>query len=153
MKNFKIKVQSYNSEKDEYQVEKVYIVQRVVRSELDTIVELQKQLLTNFIDKDANIGELIRDNESWDLMKTLSRNLNILGQKEKGFDLDEISDDLEQICRIFITESMKEDGELDIEQGWKHSLIAKLHHLDFPLYIREAVGKYQEKREKKEEKS
>lgn len=150
MKNFKIKVQSYNSEKDSYDVEKVYIVQRVVRSELDTIVELQRQLLTHFIDKETNVGELIRDNESWELMKTLSNNLNILGQKEKGFNLEEISDDLEQICRIFITESMTEEGEFDIEQGWKHSLISKLHHLDFPLYIREAVKKYQEKRETKE---
>ena len=153
MKNFKIKVQSYNSEKDSYDVEKVYIVQRVVRSELDSLVELHKQLLINFIDKEANIGELIRDNESWELMKTLSNNLNILGQKDKGFDLEEISDDLEQICRIFITESMNENGELDIEQGWMPSLLAKLHHLDFPLYVREAVKKYQEKRETKEPKS
>jgi hypothetical protein len=148
MKNFKIKVQSYNSEKDEYQVEKVYIVQRVVRSELDSLVELHKNLLVNYIDKEANIGELIRDNESWDLIRTIASNLNIVGKKEKGFDVEEISDDLEQICRIFITESMNDDGELNIEEGWMPSLLAKLHHLDFPMYIKEAVKKYQEKREK-----
>jgi len=148
MKNFKVKVQSYDRQSDEYITDKVYIVQRVVRSELDTIIELHKQILVRFLDTEANMGEFVRDNESWDLMKTLAKNLNILGQKEKGFDLEEISDDLEQICRIFVSQSMDEEtGELDLEDGWKPSLLASLHKLDFPMYMRDAIKKYQEKRE------
>lgn len=148
MKNFKVKVQRYDANTDEYITDKVYIIQRVVRSELDTIIELHKQILVRFLDTEANMGEFIRDNESWDLMKTLAKNLNVLGQKEKGFDLEEISDDLEQICRIFVSQSMDEEtGELDLEEGWKPSLLASLHKLDFPMYMREAIKKYQEKRE------
>jgi uncharacterized protein YgfB (UPF0149 family) len=98
------------------------------------------------------MGEFIRDNESWELLKTLASNLNVLGQKEKGFDLEEIADDLEQICRIFISQSMDEEtGELDLEEGWKPSLLAALHKLDFPMYMREAIKKYQEKRESPQE--
>lgn len=148
MKNFKVKVQSYDRQTDDYVTDKVYIIQRVVRSELDTIIELHKQILVRFLDTEANMGEFVRDNESWDLMKTLAKNLNILGQKEKGFDLEEISDDLEQICRIFVSQSMDEEtGELDLEEGWKPSLLASLHKLDFPMYMRDAIKKYQEKRE------
>jgi len=147
MKNFKIKVQSYNSEKDSYEVEKVYIVQRVVRSELDIIVQLQQEILLKFIDVDTNIGELIRNNETWGILKTLAANLNIVGQKEKGFDLEEIADDLEQICQIFLTQSMDEKGEYQIDDGWKPSLIADLHKLDFGFYLRESVKKHQEKKE------
>jgi len=153
MKNFKVKVQSYNSEKDTYEVEKVYIIQRVVRSELDTLIELHKQILIRFLDTDANMGEFIRDNESWELMRTLAKNLNVLGQKDKGFDIEEIADDLEQLCQIFISQSMSDSGELDLEEGWKPSLLSSLHKLDFPMYMREAIKKYQEKRESQIEKS
>jgi len=155
MKNFKVKVQSsiYNSETDSTSLvtNKVYIIQRVVRSELDTIIQLHKEVLIRFLDTDANMGEFIRNNESWELLKTLAKNLNILGQKEKGFDLEEIADDLEQICQIFISQSMSDEGVLDLEEGWKPSLLADLHKLDFPLYMREAIKKYQEKREEKKE--
>ena len=149
MKNFKIKVQSYNSEKDEYQVEKVYIVQRVVRAELDTLVELLKNILTKFVDHNAVIGEIVREPDTWELMKTLAKNFNIVGQKEKGFDLDEISEDLEQICRIFFTQSMSDEGEITGGDGWKQSLLTELHHLNFPLYLQEIVEK--KSQEKKEE--
>jgi len=150
MKNFKVKVHSYNSEKDTYEVEKIYIIQRVVRSELDTLVELQKELLLKFVEVDTNIGELVRNNETWELMKTLAKNLNVLGQKDKGFDLEEISDDLEQICQMFFTQSMNQDGEYEdvLDGGWKPSLIAELHQLDFPFYLREGVKKNQENKER-----
>lgn len=147
MKNFKVKVQVYDADKDMYTTNKVYIIQRVVRSELDTLVELHKQILIRFLDTDANMGEFIRDNESWELMKTLAKNLNVLGQKDKGFDIEEIADDLEQLCQIFVTQSMEDSGELDLERGWKPSLLASLHKIDFDMYMREAIKKYQEKRE------
>jgi hypothetical protein len=147
MKNFKVKVQVYDADKDTYTTNKVYIIQRVVRSELDTLVELQKELLLKFIEVDTNIGELIRNNETWELMKTLAKNLNVLGQKNKGFDLEEISDDLEQICQMFFTQSMTSNGEYEYEDGWKPSLIAELHQLDFPFYLRESVKKHQENKE------
>jgi len=147
MKNFKVKVQVYDADKDAYTTNKVYIIQRVVRSELDTLVELQKELLLKFIEVDTNIGELIRNNETWELMKTLAKNLNVLGQKDKGFDLEEISDDLEQICQMFFTQSMTSNGEYKYEDGWKPSLIAELHQLDFPFYLRESVKKHQENKE------
>lgn len=146
MKNFKVKVQVYDADRDTYTTNKVYIIQRVVRSELDTLVELQKELILKFIEAGTNFGELVRNNESWELMKTLAKNLNVLGQKDKGFDIEEIADDLEQLCQIFITQSMDQNGEYQVDEGWKHSLISELHQLNFPLYLDESAKKYQEKK-------
>jgi hypothetical protein len=152
MKNFKIQVKKYNPEKNEYTADKTYIVQRSPRNELDTIVELQKEILYKFIESSASAGELIRDNDTWNTLKTLASNLNILGKKERGFDLEEISDDLEQICQIFMTQSMKDDGtfeETETEDGkrvlWKSSLVSELHQLNFDFYWQESRKKMMEK--------
>lgn len=159
MKNFKIQVKTYNPEKNDYVADKTYIVQRSPRNELDTIVELQKEILYKFIDSRASTGELIRDNDTWNTLKTLASNLNILGKKERGFDIEEISDDIEQICQIFMTQSMKDDGtyeETETDEGktvlWKPSLISDLHQLDFDFYWQESAKKIREKKLKEIEK-
>ena len=87
MKNFKIQVKSYDLNSDEYKVDKTYIIQRSTRNDLDTLVELQKEVLLNFIESNGNVGEIIRSSNNWENLKTLANNLNILGKKEKGFDL------------------------------------------------------------------
>lgn len=159
MKNFKVKVQSYtyDQETDTYKttVNKVYIIQRSVRRDLDTIIELQKEILGKFMDSQLSMGDLVKDNESWELLKTLASNLNVLGQKEKGFNLEEIEEDLEQICQIFLTQSMNiETGVIDTNENgeirFKPSLISELHQLNFPLYWQENVGKYLKKQAEKE---
>lgn len=155
MKNFKIQVKTYNPEKNDYVADKTYIVQRSVRSELDTIVELQKEILYKFIESNGSVGELIRDNDTWNTLKILASNLNILGQKERGFNLEEISDDLEQICRIFMTQSMKEDGTFEEDDSrviWKPSFISELHQLNFDFYWKESIKKIAEKQTKELEK-
>lgn len=155
MKNFKIQVKTYNPEKNDYVTDKSYIVQRSVRSELDTIVELQKEILYKFIESNGSVGELIRDNDTWNTLKILASNLNILGQKERGFNLEEISDDLEQICRIFMTQSMKEDGTFEEDDSrviWKPSFISELHQLNFDFYWKESIKKIAEKQPKELEK-
>ena len=157
MKNFKIQVKSYEPDTDTYKVDKTYIVQRSVRSDLDTIVELQKEILLNFIESNGNIGEIIRSNDNWETLKNLASNLNILGKKEKGFDLEEIVEDQEQICRIFMTQSMKDDGTFEENEDgtsveWKPSLISELHQLNFGGYWKETLGKIAEKQVKEIEK-
>lgn len=157
MKNFKIQVKSYDEKTDEYKVDKTYIVQRSTRSDLDTLVELQKEVLFSFIESNGNIGEIIRSNNNWETLKTLASNLNILGKKEKGFDLEEIVEDQEQICRIFMTQSMKDDGTFEENEDgtsveWKPSLISELHQLNFGGYWKETLGKIAEKQIKEIEK-
>lgn len=157
MKNFKIQVKSYDQNSDEYKVDKTYIVQRSTRNDLDTLVELQKEILLNFIESNGNVGEIIRSSNNWENLKVLASNLNILGKKEKGFDLEEIADDLEQICRIFMTQSMKDDGTFEENEDgtsveWKPSLISELHQLNFGGYWKETLGKIAEKQIKEVEK-
>ena len=157
MKNFKIQVKSYEPDTDTYKVDKTYIVQRSVRSDLDTIVELQKEILLSFIESNGNIGEIIRSNDNWETLKHLASNLNILGKKEKGFDLEEIVEDQEQICRIFMTQSMKDDGTFEENEDgtsveWKPSLVSELHQLNFGGYWKETLGKIAEKQVKEIEK-
>jgi len=149
MKNFKIQVKSYDLETDTYKVDKTYIVQRSVRSDLDTIVTLQKEALYHFLEADTNLGEIVRSNDAWECLKTFASNLNILGQKQKGFDLEELADDIEQISRIFISQSIPDEGyiERDTEGDirWKPSLISELHKLNFGFYFNEEVGKWRER--------
>ena len=149
MKNFKIQVKNYDLETDTYKVDKTYIVQRSVRSDLDTLVTLQKEALYHFFEADTNIGEIVRSNDAWETLKTFASNLNIVGKKEKGFDLEEIADDIEQISRIFITQSIPDEGyierDVDGDIRWKPSLISELHKLNFGIYFSEEVGEWRKR--------
>jgi hypothetical protein len=151
MKNFKIQIKSYDPNTDEYKVDKTYIVQRSTRSDLDTLVTLQKEALYHFLEADIKIGEIVRSNDAWETLKTFASNLSIVGKKEKGFDLEELADDIEQISRIFITQSITDEGNIergiDNEIRWKPSLVSELHKLNFELYFTEEVGEWQKRHE------
>jgi hypothetical protein len=149
MKNFKIQIKSYDEKTDEYKIDKTYIVQRSTRSDLDILVTLQKEVLFHFFEADINIGEILRSNDAWETLKTFANNLNIVGKKEKGFDLEELADDIEQISRIFITQSITDEGTIergiDDEIRWKPSLVSELHKLNFGLYFTEQVGEWRKR--------
>lgn len=147
MKHFKIQIKEYDEINDTDIVTKEYIIKRVPRIKYREVELLQLEILEEFFVNNLSIGTTIKDDVVWDKMCTLVNMLPFVGKGKKGFDLNEIEDDLTQIGRIFFTTAIDEDKDRvtpdDVAE--KPSLISKLHYFDLLLPIAE-MGKRVEKR-------
>lgn len=110
-----------------YNTGEVVYVKRVPRALFSDLMKLQQEILADFMEANAAIGLMIQSEKTWNNMAKVASMLPLVGTDDK-LQLSKIEDDLEQICRIFCTESMTDSGELD---AFKPSLISKLHHFDY----------------------
>lgn len=116
-------------------------IKRATRANMREIIKLQQILMDAFVEKNIAIGELVLDNGVWKNIERLAKLLPILGESEKVFDVNLIADDLEQICQIFFTQSMKDNGEFINDGGWEPSKISALHHLDYQGALGKSIQK------------
>lgn len=128
--------------KNNNEVVKTDRIIRVKRSKLKDLIYLQEELLYNFVNYNAKIGSLLADDSCWDLLKKISKMLNVIGEEKSGINLDLLEDDIKQIIEIFFTTSVDEEGnilqDVDIFQPSK---LSELHHLDYFNNIKKAVQK------------
>jgi len=126
-------------------------IKRATRANMREIIKLQQILMDAFVEKNIAIGELVLDSGIWKNIERLGKLLPILGEPEKLFDVNSIADDLEQICQIFFTQSMKDNGEFVNDGGWEPSKISALHHLDYQGALGKSIQRLREGVKQKEE--
>jgi hypothetical protein len=134
------------------QVIKTDKVVRVKRNKLKDIISLQQDILFSFLQHNASIGSVIADNAVWSNIEKLSKLLPVIGEEKPGIDLSLIEDDIPQLLKIFITQSVSEDGNLisGEEEVYKPSYISQLHQLDYYGSIRDAAKKLHKMRSEEE---
>lgn len=142
MDNFEIKYSSGRTDK----------VKRVPRKKLHDLIVLQQDLLYAFLKNNASVGSVIASNSNWSTIEKIAKLLPVIGEEKPGINLDELEDDISQITSIFFTQSVDENGMiLNTDEGYKPSLIAELHQLDYYGNARDAAKKiYQERKEEEQ---
>lgn len=109
------------------------IIVRVKRKQLNSLILLQEDLIYSFYKNNASIGSIIADNSNWNTMIKISNLLNVVGKEKTGINLEKLEDDILQLTRIFFTQSINDNGEIDNLENdiFKPSLISQLHQLDY----------------------
>lgn len=122
----------------------VVYVRRVPASRGRELSQLLEQLLEHFAYYNGAIGSLIyQEPVAVEVIQRICRMLPIDGQPEPGLDFSKLENDLEQLCRIFFTQSMDDAGNMNVQGGLKPSLLSDIHHLDFEGAVGNAMPKAQ----------
>lgn len=110
----------------------------LVKPGMNDFKELYQELLQYFVHYNSSMGELLSDPSVVSLLKAIAEMLPVVGSNKTGINLDDLLDngDWEQICQLFFTSSMQDDGEFEVDKdgeikAYKPSKLAKLNQLDF----------------------
>lgn len=143
----------YNLASNTFKVEYCDGTEAIVKpsswKDLEDIEILQKELIKQLVDKDGAIGSLLKGSNKkfWGTCEKLASLLNVVGEPEKGIDLNKI-EDVDQIVRIFITTSQKrhpETGGIYTEAGepLERSEVCRINGLDFLDLLNEIIEETQ----------
>lgn len=124
---------------DNNEVVETVQLKRVPRSKYKDLIALQQLLLEAFVENNGATGSVIADDANWKTLKKLSSMLPVVGQDEKGFDVEKIENDILLITRLFFTQAVNEDGSVDLSEGFKPSLLAEFYQLDYSGFLQRAV--------------
>lgn len=155
MKSFPVNYKNLNDEV----IETIY-VKRVRAKDRSDLIELQQELLAKFAYYDIGIGTLLTDSSTVSLMEKICNLMPLVGTDEKldlfletrkvagqEIEIYPLVEDIEQICNIFFTTSMNEEGEvIIIDNKLEPSLISKVNHLDYQGDLGNASVKAQMKK-------
>ena len=122
------------------------IVKRCRASQLEDLALLQQHLFERFLkfyDYSNNcLGDVISDKSCWELITKIAAMLSVVtgkldsGSQPEGIKLELLEESYEMIGRIFITQSISDDGEIGAEKNGEEktlrpSKIAELHGQHF----------------------
>jgi hypothetical protein len=105
---------------------------------LEDIELLQLEILKAAYEASFSLGTLFRSSNKqfWDNAKKVAALLPVVGQEELGFDPEQI-EDLDELCRIFVTTSTRkipETGSITSDSDseiFQPSEICRIHDLNF----------------------
>lgn len=127
----------------------VVYARRVPASKGRELSQLLDQLLEIFCYYNGAIGSIVYEEPAAvEVMQRICKLIPVDGQAEPGIDFEKIENDLEQLCRIFFTQSMDEAGNMNTAGGLRPSLLSDLHHLDYETAL---VGKAMPKAQARKE--
>lgn len=114
------------------------IVKPVSWKSLQDVQILQYNILENTANNGGSPGDLLNpdNNDFWDSAKALAKLMPVVGQEEKGIDLDRI-EDMDEILKIFVTNSTYRDPESGFiqpgpdENTLKPSEISRINGINF----------------------
>jgi hypothetical protein len=137
---------SVNYYKDDGTLDEVVQVKKVPRAKLRDLIVNQQTLLHRFVENDACVGDTLVDESTWNLIKATAAMLPLVGREDETLNVERFCEDYIQIGRIFFTESIKDNGDLDLkDSGFLPSRICRLHQLNYGNMVGKAVEAYQEK--------
>lgn len=124
------------------------ILGRVKRHRNKELIILMEKLTEAYYLNNASLGQIIADDNNWEMMKQVASMIPVVGQKEDGFDIERISDDYSQLTKLFFTTTYDENEETDYTQGLKPSIIGKMHDLNWGDAQKKAIAALKVKEEK-----
>lgn len=125
-----------------YSTGEVVIVKSSSFRDLEEIEILEKEILKCFVTADACPGDLLKLSNKgfWGHVEKLAKLLPIVGQDEKGLNLDLI-EDADDILRIFVTSTSRRDPEtgsiiLGAEESLGVSEVCRINGLNFSRILK-----------------
>lgn len=123
-------------------------VLRVTRDKLQSLWELQSDLLQSYVEANLSFSALIMDDYCYSTMKTIFSMLPTVEGTPIAF--DKLEDDYEQLARFFCSRAYREDGSYDTITP---SILSSLHHFNFNGKVGELVKEDTRKKIAEQEKA
>lgn len=136
---------------DEDKVVETVQLKRIARSQYKDLIALQQLLMQAFVEYNGATGSVIADEANWKTLIKLGKMLPVIGGNDKeGFDVNKIEHDIVLITRLFFTQAVKEDGSVDLTDGFKPSILAEFYQLDYSGFLQKAVRDLETNKKKDE---
>lgn len=120
------------------------LVKRVPRNQYNDFKQLLQHLLEGFLYYNGGIGDIHNDSKYRESAIKLISMLPIVGSPGTKLDAETLLEDYDQCRKLMytVTPFLEEQGEYDPEAlengGWKPSLLASLHGIDYTKVLWEA---------------
>lgn len=125
---------------------------------LQDFKEMYQELMRLFVPANGNIGDIICDEKGLQLILDMAAILPTMDGATPGIDVTALLEagDLEQVCWLFLTQSMQQDGKnrgkykTDSKGellAWEPGAIAELNQLNFIGYLSKAFQEFREQQQ------
>ena len=119
------------------------VLKRVPRAKLKELLTLVERLTAVFLINNGSMGDILSDDNNWNLMKQVARIIPVVGNDKPGFDIDKLQDDYEQLCYLFFCAA-----NLANDENYKDSLISQLHGANAEANVKKGFQIVEKMREK-----
>lgn len=123
-----------------------WYIKRIKRKNLSNYLELQDDLLYNWLENNLSVGSIISSEKGWELIKNIASLIPVFSKEgETTLDIEKLADEdedyLNNITRLFFTKSVDDDDFNDLQTPYKPSLIAEFNQLNHGDSLGKAVEK------------
>lgn len=123
-----------------------WYLKRIKRKNLSNYLELQDELLYDWLQNNLSVGSIISSDKGWELIKKIASLIPVFNkQEETTLDIEKLADEdedyLNNITRLFFSKSVDDEDFNDLTTPYKPSLIAEFNQLNHGDSLGKAVDK------------